>query len=844
MNMIRRCHFSRNQFIPEVENGHKGFGLLVSYQTKIHRGQRSLEFLNSCKKMGILPKFTEVPKNVLNEVNWSPNTVKQKRLEKLDFAISEQEDRICRNKQKFQNTLGSFFSSLPKMLISKTVYSCFNFVQKLESRNDRNRRAKFEKLRSYRVPKFENILITNLSDIEIPDNILKILRFGSELSVGGRPDDFKILLELEKLMSKWDDYAASLDVPEVDRFIAKGDFIHSFKLLKKCFGSKLDSKVLSKFLNSHPDVVLIKVDKSKNLCFLNRVDYEQKLKNEFPSDKYIELKKDPLQKDLVKFQKLIRTMEPFVSSLNYSKLKPIPALKSAYGLLKMHKKMPYPVRPIVSSLNSLVSGAEEFLLPILEKFLPECKYSLESTKSFTEYFLSERSKFYLPRSQILSFDVSKLFPSVDLEFVIEHIVNVIYKSPKSYFEIHTRDDGRVVTPPKFIFEPFLRSVLTEFTAFQTSNAYYRQINGCSMGSKLSPILSNIFLSLIEKNLVDPLLANGKLISYKRYVDDCFIVVRNRDDIDEIFNLFNNCHHGLKFTKDLPIDGVLNFLDTSIYFDKTSRKYEIKQYSKEVKSNVIQNFQHSVSPPSYKNGTLIGEIYRVRYCSSNDVNLEKSLKMLEEKFVLNGYPRKLVQSKIREVRDRKFQKKEREIDFEKEKRENPERFHTVCLNFTSERCLKVEKFIKNFIKKLTPEFRITFAWKSISLNNVVLPRLKRKISDIESNGLVYKFECDCKKTYIGETRRMLSTRASEHGQKSKNTEVSNHIFQCKEYQKQFNIDYLLPGVKERKLFLLEHFSILSKGLQKYRDRTIMEALFIRMFKPGLNIQNEHRNTIII
>ena len=92
--------------------------------------------------------------------------------------------------------------------------------------------------------------------------------------------------------------------------------------------------------------------------------------------------------------------------------------------------------------------------------------------------------------------------------------------------------------------------------------------------------------------------------------------------------------------------------------------------------------------------------------------------------------------------------------------------------------------------------------------------------------------------------MLSTRASEHGQKSKNTEVSNHIFQCKEYQKQFNIDYLLPGVKERKLFLLKHFSILSKGLQKYRDRTIMEALFIRMFKPGLNIQNEHRNTIII
>ena len=104
-------------------------------------------------------------------------------------------------------------------------------------------------------------------------------------------------------------------------------------------------------------------------------------------------------------------------------------------------------------------------------------------------------------------------------------------------------------------------------------------------------------------------------------------------------MFNNCHKDLKFTKDLPIDGVLNFLDTSLYFDKNTKKYEIRQFCKEVKSNVIQNYKHSISPMSYKNGTLIGEIYRVKYCSSNEQNLEFSLKMLEEKFVANGYPKK-------------------------------------------------------------------------------------------------------------------------------------------------------------------------------------------------------------
>ena len=177
-----------------------------------------------------------------------------------------------------------------------------------------------------------------------------------------------------------------------------------------------------------------------------------------------------------------------------------------------------------------------------------------------------------------------------------------------------------------------------------------------MGSKLAPILSNIFMSLIETKVVDPLIKSKHVIGYKRYVDDCFIVLRNRDNIDFVFDKFNSAHKGLTFTKDLPINGILNFLDLSIYFDRLTNKYEFKQYSKEIKSNVLQNFKFSCSPLSYKNGTLIGEIYRVKYCSSNIINLNNSLKSLEEKFVKNGYPRKLVRDNIKEVRERNFQKK--------------------------------------------------------------------------------------------------------------------------------------------------------------------------------------------
>ena len=367
----------------------------------------------------------------------------------------------------------------------------------------------------------------------------------------------------------------------------------------------------------------------------------------------------------------------------------------------------------------------------------------------------------------------------------------------------------MILEPSGSFENFLR--IFEMI-LEPSGSFENLIRFCSMGSKLAPILSNIFMSLIEKKVVSPLIQSGKILSYKRYVDDCFIVLKNRDDIDFIFDQFNSAHKGLKFTKDLPVDGILNFLDLSIYFDRSTHKYEFKQYCKEIKSKVMQNFKHSCSPLSYKNGTLIGEIYRAKYCSSNLTNLKNCLKSLEDKFVNNGYPRKLVRAKIREVQDRNFEKKERAVDFEKEKRDNPDKFHTVCLNFTSERCQKVERFIKKFIRELTPDFNVSFAWKSVSLNNIILPRLKRRVLDFDSHSVVYRFRCDCDQEYIGETKRLLSDRASEHGHKSNKSEVSSHIFECQ--------------IRVRVFKILKKFSklpegsrIISKILKKFSKHTI-------------------------
>ena len=77
--------------------------------------------------------------------------------------------------------------------------------------------------------------------------------------------------------------------------------------------------------------------------------------------------------------------------------------------------------------------------------------------------------------------------------------------------------------------------------------------------------------------------------------------------------------------------------------------------------MIQNY-NSISPFNTRNGTLVGEIYSARNCTSNDKNLELALVDLTDKFIKNGYPHKLIKEKIKKVKDRNFVKKVRDVDY--------------------------------------------------------------------------------------------------------------------------------------------------------------------------------------
>ena len=193
-------------------------------------------------------------------------------------------------------------------------------------------------------------------------------------------------------------------------------------------------------------------------------------------------------------------------------------------------------------------------------------------------------------------------------------------------------------------------VLLKFSSFEALSGFYRQKSGLSMASKICPSMANIFVSIMEKNLIKDLISQDIIISYYRYVNDIYSIVK-KGSTEEILNKMNEFDQSLKFTVEYMSDNKLNFLDTTIGLENEDLHLEF--YRKSSASNCLTNYKNAVSPKSYKISTLCGEIHRVNNCTSSPTKLKKAFKQLESIFVENEYPRKLIQEKIKEISDRNF-----------------------------------------------------------------------------------------------------------------------------------------------------------------------------------------------
>jgi hypothetical protein len=145
------------------------------------------------------------------------------------------------------------------------------------------------------------------------------------------------------------------------------------------------------------------------------------------------------------------------------------------------------------------------------------KYALKDTFDF----INQVSEIKFEKNDfIISIDVESLFTNVPIDETIKIIKDAFFKEKsekvqKTKKNMGTKNmrlgdsqyEGNLNGLPWELFEYLLRNCLQE-SIFTFNNKLYKQIDGVSMGSRLGPIIANIFMDYFECRHMDELTQLG------------------------------------------------------------------------------------------------------------------------------------------------------------------------------------------------------------------------------------------------------------------------------------------------------------------------------------------------
>ena len=108
----------------------------------------------------------------------------------------------------------------------------------------------------------------------------------------------------------------------------------------------------------------------------------------------------------------------------------------------------------------------------------------------------------------------------------------------------------------------LLSLCLRESGFKFRDQFYEMSSRLAMGSPVSPIVANIFMSRLEEDAMSTMSANCKPKLWHRYVDDVLAIVK-RATIDSTLQHLNSQHPDIAFTMEVESNGRLPYLDATI-----------------------------------------------------------------------------------------------------------------------------------------------------------------------------------------------------------------------------------------------------------------------------------------
>jgi len=513
----------------------------------------------------------------------------------------------------------------------------------------------------------------------------------------------------------------------------------------------------------------------------------------------------------------------------------------AYGLTKVHKK-DLPIRPIISTIGTYNYSTSGYLGKILEEhfnsniiahtetvasdiWLPQkrkFKYTLKDSFDF----INKLSKIKIDKDDfIISIDVESLFTNVPIDETIEIIKKNFFRKKNQKIDkkdknIGTKNirkgiseyDGSFDGLPWEHFEFLFRNCLQE-SIFTFDNKLYKQIDGVSMGSRLGPITSDIFMNDFEtKHMPD--LVNLGVKTWLRYVDDIFVIIKSKDEADKILEFLNSLHKTIKFTMEKQINDSLNFLDVKLTRNMDG-SVSTSTYRKPTFTGVMLNW-NSLTSIKYKKGLINCLLDRSnKICSSNE---QKILEMEDLRNILlaNNYPSLVI--------DKQFEKFEKYKQLNVDKITNPdEKIKYLSLPFINDKSETIARKIQETVRSHFSNINLRVAFKSPATLSSHFP-FKDKVTDPSKLSMVvYHLKCkNCDADYIGQSKRICNIRMDEHQKPTKNKTNPSHVYEHN----------IIPGHE----IDFDNVVILDRA-DSVKKLELKEMLYIRKLKPTLNKQKE-------
>ena len=715
---------------------------------------------------------------------------------------------------------------------------------------------------------FRNLKIINFSNVKLNKNQITLLEKGCSFNIGNSFSALDTFLHYQKYLRKIslalyfeENPLTTQDqsiISSPSNFFPK-EYIPQFMLkqendiikniIEKNDNKKTNNNKNTKTLHSLEkmrNVRFTKADKCGTIIMFNKENYDSLVfkhlhdKNTYNevTDKFHDDAISKLKSLVEKYKHCLTKKEFFAlnkTDIKYCHFRILPKIhKSAIiekkifnERMETYVEMQIPddlnTRPIVNNNNCITENLSQMLDHVLKPYIT----SLPSFIKDTKHFLNEIPKFISETDLFCTYDVVSLYTTIPHNLGLSSV---------SYF---------IEQFPDKLSPRFSKDCIIEFLSFVLNNCYisynkslFHQIKGCAMGTKVAPTYACLTMGFLENNMYKICKEINLRFSSKfyRFIDDCFVILKNREDAILFFEVLNTLNPHIKFT-DTTHFNYINFLDVSLMKTK-SGIIETDIFYKKTHTFSFLHF-HSRHPHHIKVNIPYTVFNRINRIVSDQTLKFHRFKEVFKIFSELKYPEELLVNAINKTLNHQYyyiheKKNEKIITYSLPYNKcNVEMNKNIFsknneilqnMHFNNTKFLRTYKLSPNIMTKLLVKRNTSYNVlkckklkcktcptlisykKCITINNKTI--FINSNCDCCSNYIIYVLLCPCGEKYVGSTTNQLHIRMNLHRNQIERKEYtilpfSEHIQNC---GKMFQCTIIYKCGKEDSKYILfiEHY----------------------------------------